>query len=165
MKKLFLVAVIAAFGFNANAQEFKAGINAGLPIGDAGDSYTFSVVLDVNYLWNVSEKFDAGIATGYSHSFGDSIDLGLLGSVDVDDAGFLPIAGAARFSVSDKFSVGADLGYAIGLSPDGNDGGFYYAPRLQYGVSDSIDIVAAYRGVSLDGGTFDIISLGIEFGL
>ena len=30
MKKLFLVAVIAAFGFNANAQEFKAGINAGL---------------------------------------------------------------------------------------------------------------------------------------
>lgn len=163
---------IAVIGFTAGAQDasssdgngFKAGISAGLPIGDAGDGWTFNVTLDLNFLWEVSDSFNAGIATGYSHSFGDTIDLGTFGTVELDDAQFLPIAGAARFNVSEDFILGADLGYAIGLN-DGNDGGFYYAPRIQYSVSSSIDIVAAYRGVSLDGGSFDVITLGIEFGL
>ncbi len=159
-----LVAVFALVGFTVNAQNFNAGISAALPIGDAGDSYTFGINLDINYLWEVSDQFDAGIASGYAHSFGDSFEV-LGTSFDVEDAGFLPIAAAGRFNVSDQFTLGADLGYAVGISPDGNDGGFYYAPKLQYGVSETIDIVAAYRGVSLDGGSFDTITLGVEFGL
>lgn len=86
-------------------------------------------------------------------------------TIDGEDATFLPIAAAARFNVSDAFSLGADLGYAVGLAPDGNDGGFYYAPRAAYSVSDLIDIVLGYRGVSLDGGSWNIISLGLEFGI
>ena len=167
MKKLLLIITVFAFVFNTNAQDesstssndgFNAGISVGLPIGDAGDVYTFNVTLDLNYLWEVSDSFDAGIATGYSHSILDS-------DFEGDDASFLPIAASARFNVSDDFTLGADLGYAIGISPDENDGGFYYAPKIQYSVSDSIDIVAAYRGVSVDGGSFDVITLGIEFGL
>lgn len=166
MKKLGLIIVLFALSFTtAYAQGFKAGVNVGLPVGDAGDGYTFNITLDVNFLWQVSETFDAGVATGYSHNFGDSIDISGFGSVDIDDASFLPLAGAARFHASEKFTIGADLGYAIGLSPSGNDGGFYYSPRLQYGVSESLDIVAAYRGVSVDGGSFDVITLGVEFGL
>ncbi|ULC60864.1 porin family protein [Flaviramulus sp. BrNp1-15] len=166
MKKLFLLSIIAVLGMTTvNAQgNLNAGVNLGLPIGDAGDGWTFNVTLDVNYLWEVGENFDAGVATGYSHSFGDSIDVPGFGSVDIDDAQFLPIAGAARFGISDKFTLGADLGYALGIN-DGNDGGFYYAPRVQYGVSESLDIVLSYRGVSLDGGSFDVINLGIQFGL
>lgn len=164
MKKLFLAA-FAVFAFaSVNAQEFKAGISAGLPIGDSGDAYTFNVSLDLNYLWAVSEEFHAGIATGLLYNFGDSIDFGSE-SFDIDDAMFLPLAVAGRFAVSEQFTLGADLGYAIGLAPDGNDGGFYYAPRVQYGVSEALDVVLAYRGVSVDGGSFDTITLGIEFGL
>ena len=164
MKKLFLFMAVVALSFSVNAQNFNAGINLGLPIGDAGDAWTFNATLDLNYLWDAGENFQAGVATGFSHSFGDSIDLGSFGTVDVDDAQFVPLAGAARFGVSDKFTLGADLGYAIGIN-DGNDGGFYYAPRVQYGLSDALDIVLSYRGVSLDGGSFDVINLGIEFGL
>lgn len=165
MKKLFLLPLFAIFAISSvNAQEgLNAGINLGLPIGDAGDAWTFNVTLDVNYLWDAGENFKAGVATGYSHSFGDSIETGF-GTIDVDDAQFLPVAGAARFAISDKFTLGADLGYAIGID-DGNDGGFYYAPRAQYGISEMLDIVFAYRGVSLDGGSFDVLTLGIEFGL
>ncbi len=170
MKKLVLGFVFAVFAMsNLNAQgNFNAGVNLGLPIGDAGDGWTFNVTVDLSYLWEVSDGFDAGIATGFSHSFGDSetYDFGEGGSVtlDVDDVQFLPIAAAARFNVSDKFGLGADLGYAIGIN-DGNDGGFYYAPRAYYSVSDSMDIVFAYRGVSLDGGSFDVLTLGVQFGL
>ena len=46
-----------------------------------------------------------------------------------------------------------------------NDGGFYYAPKVQYGISETIDIVLAYKGVSLEGGSFDSITLGVEFRL
>ncbi len=177
MKKLFL-AVFVVFAFTSvNAQDFNAGLSFGLPVGDAssdlesgfsGNTHTFSIVLDINYLWNVSEKFDAGIASGYSHSFGDKISYEdenvIVTNIRFPDVGFLPIALAGRFNVSDKFTLGADLGYAIGITPSENDGGFYYAPKVQYGISDAIAIVAAYRGVSLDSGSFGNISLGIEFG-
>ena len=165
MKKLLLCAAISVLGLsNVSGQNFNAGISAGLPVGDAGDAFTFNVTLDVNYLWEVSEAFDAGVATGFSNSFGDSIDVELFGSIDIPDFQFIPIAAAGRFNVSDKFVIGADLGYAVGLS-DGNDGGFYYAPKVQYGVSESIDIVLAYRGVSIENGSFDVLTLGVEFGL
>lgn len=164
MKKL-MIAAFAVFAFaQVNAQEFKGGINLGLPVGDAGDAYTFNITADLSYLWDVADSFQAGLATGLSYNFGDSIDLGEFGSLDVDDALFLPIAGAARYSFTDDFAVGVDLGYAIGLSPSGNDGGFYYAPRLEYSFSDSLDLVAAYRGISLDGGSFDVLTLGLQFG-
>lgn len=168
MKKLFLCAAIAVFGLsNVDAQEFKVGLSAGLPIGDVGDFYTFSVIADANYLFDVSEEFQVGPMAGLSYSFGEDIE-GSVGDVSIEieaeDAIFLPIGGAARFNLSENFTLGADLGYAIGVS-DGFDGGFYYAPKVQYGISESLDIVASYRGVSADGGSFDIISLGVEFGL
>lgn len=169
MKKLMLMAAVAVFGvLNVNAQDFKVGANLGMPIGDSGDVASLSIILDVAHYWEVSEKFDVGIASGYSHSLGEDQEYSFGGVTiksEAEDFGFIPVAGAARFNVSEDFTLGADLGYAIGISPDGNDGGFYYAPRVQYGVSESLDIVLAYRGVSLDGGSFDILSLGVEFGL
>ena len=164
MKKLFLVAVLALVGFTATAQDgFRAGISGGLPIGDAGDLSTFAIAVDLGYLFEISDGFDAGVTTGYSHSFGDEIDI-LGTTIELDDVQFIPLAASGRFQVAPSFTLGADLGYAIGVN-DGNDGGFYYSPRAQYSVSDAIDIVVAYRGVSADGGSWDIISAGIEFGL
>lgn len=169
MKKIILVAVVALFGFTMNAQDaqFKVGINGALPIGDAGDAYTFSVGLDVAYLWNVSEKFDAGVATGFTNAFGDEISGSILGipfTADVEDAQFIPIAGAARYNVSSDFFLGADVGYAVGIN-DGNDGGFYYRPKVGYNFSEKISVNFSYTGIALDGGSFDTIGLGVEFGL
>lgn len=161
MKKLFLLLIIAVFTIsNVNAQgQLKGGVNLGLPVGDAGDFTTFSIAVDLGYLFEVSDSFDAGVVTGFSHSFGDEI-----GGFEIDDIQFLPLAAAGRFSVSDKFAVGADLGYAVGIN-EGNDGGFYYAPRAQYSLSEGLDLVLAYRGVSRDGSSFDVLTLGVEFGL
>lgn len=143
--------------------QFRAGISGGIPIGDAGDFATFAIAVDLGYLFEISDEFDAGVTTGYSHSFGDDItESGF--TIEVEDVQFIPVAASGRFEVAPKFTLGADVGYAIGIN-DGNDGGFYYSPRAQYSVSDAIDIVAAYRGVSVDGGSWDIISAGVEFGI
>lgn len=165
MKKLLLLTACVAFCVSSmNAQgEFNAGVSGGLPIGDAGDLATFSVMVDVGYFFEVSDAFKAGPFVGFQQNFGDSFDT-VIGSIDIPDVQFLPVGGGARFMVADAFTLGADLGYAVGIN-DGNDGGFYYAPRAQYAVSEAIDIVLSYRGVSLDGGSWDVVGLGIEFGL
>ncbi|MCW5520762.1 outer membrane beta-barrel protein [Aureitalea sp. L0-47] len=168
MKKLLLIVAVVCLGISANAQnQFRAGISGGLPIGDAGDLATFAIAVDLGYLFEISENFDVGVTTGYSHSFGDTFTetFGpLTVEVDVEDVQFIPIAASGRFEVAPSFTLGADVGYALGVN-DGNDGGFYYSPRAQYSVSEAIDIVAAFRGVSVDGGSWDIISAGVEFGI
>ncbi len=166
MKKLLLVAVVAVFGLtNMNAQNFGAGITLGLPIGDAGDLYTFNVGLDLNYMWEVSDSFEAGVASGYNHSFGDETSFSFGDATitaDVDDFQYIPLAAAGRFNASEEFQVGADLGYAIAVG-DG-DGGFYYRPMVGYSVSDNTQITVSYRGISVDGGSFSTINAGVNFG-
>lgn len=165
MKKLIFIAIIAIFAFqDVNAQgQFKGGANVGFITGDFSDGYSFNLTIDASYLWDVADKIEVGATTGFSHSFGKEVN-----GFDVEDAQFLPLAVAGRFSASDDFKIGVDLGYALGID-DGNDGGFYYAPRVQYSVSESLDIVAAYRGVSIDAGPitvgFNVITLGVEFAL
>jgi hypothetical protein len=167
MKKLLFLVVITIFGMSAmNAQDqFKLGIAVGLPIGDAGDVSLFAIAVDLGYMFEISENFKAGPITGYSHTFGDddsSSPIAILGDGN-PDVSFIPIGAGGRFVVAPKLLLGADLGYAIGLN-DGNDGGFYYSPRISYSASEDVDIVAAFRGVAVDGGSWDIISVGVEFG-
>lgn len=166
MKKLFLFAAFAVMSLTTmNAQEFKIGIAGALPVGDSGDGYTFGANLDFSYLFEVSDTFTAGPMAGVIHYFGDSVDLGGFGTVDIEDATFVPLGGTGRVVLGDSFMLGADLGYGLGIAPDGNDGGFYYKPRVGYMVSEAITIMAAYSGISVDGGTFSSINAGIEFGL
>ncbi|TKS57563.1 hypothetical protein [Mesohalobacter halotolerans] len=163
MKKLILVIGIALVGFSVNAQNFNVGVSGGIPTGDNSDFYSFGIILDANYLYDVSEEFSVGATTGFIYSLLDS-------DFEGDDAGFLPIAAAARYSISEEFVLGADLGYALGVTPSELDGGFYYAPKLQYYFTETISGVVSYRGISVDsdaGGSasFDHITFGVEFKL
>ena len=163
MKKFVLIACFALLGFSLQAQnEIRPGAHFGLPIGDAGDFSSFAIAVELGYLFEISEEVQVGPKLGYSHSFGKTIDTGF-GEVKVEDIQFLPIAASGHYNFTDQFWFGLDLGYAVGIS-DGNDGGFYYSPQFAYGVTQQIDIVLAYRGISVDGGSWDVISLGVEFG-
>lgn len=51
--------------------------------------------------------------------------------------------------ITEDFSVGTDLGYALGLKED-VDGGFYYRPKLGYRIADSIELNLSYAGISLE---------------
>ncbi|WP_299121641.1 outer membrane beta-barrel protein [uncultured Tenacibaculum sp.] len=151
MKKLLLVAMMA-FGMAVNAQETELNVGGtiGLPVGDAKDAkLDVAGAIEVNYLFKVSEDFKVGPSVSYLHFNGDGADLG-----------YLPLAAAARYSVTDKFTLGADLGYGIGVYQDGQTSGFYYRPVVGYKVTDKITIQADYSGISLDGATVSKIGLG-----
>lgn len=165
MKKLLVLAAIAVFGFGTmNAQSFAIQVNGALPSGDVADGYSFGAQLSAAYLFEVTEGVKIGPSAGVLHFFGSDIEL--LGvTFPIDDATFVPIGATGRVMLGDAFAIGADLGYGLGVAPDGNDGGFYYKPMVMYAVSEAINIVAGYAGVSVEGGTFSSINAGIEFAL
>ena len=109
----------------------------------------------MDYLFEVSESFSVGPAVGFSTSFLDS-------EFEGDNISFLPITAAGRYAVSEEFTLGADVGYALGIN-DGNEGGFYYAPKIQYGISDSLDVAVSYRSVNEDNGSFDLVTISFIF--
>jgi hypothetical protein len=160
MKKIITLIALIAFAFNSDAQEFRIGGNVGLPIGDAEMGYSVAFGADLNYTWNVAEKIDLGLALSYYQFIAESN-----GFLAPEDASFLPLGVAGRFKASEKILIGADLGYGIGIMPDGNDGGFYYRPLLGYNLNDLMQITTSYKGVSIGGGTFSSINLGFNFKL
>lgn len=157
MKKVFLsVVALLAFGF-AKAQDgsFKVGAHVGVPIGDFGDVSSTNLGVDAAYTWNVADKFDAGVTTGYTSYFAKG---------GGDGFGFIPVAGTAQYAVADNLFLGLDLGYAIYAGSGNGDGGVLYQPKFGY-KADKFDIYAGYKGISRDGVTVSSLNLGISFKL
>lgn len=124
-----------AFGIAVNAQEgeLNVGGTIGLPVGDASEANVTGAI-EANYLFKVSEKFKVGPSISYLHFQQEGADVA-----------FLPLAVAGRYDVAEKFTVGADLGYGIGVRPsDKNDGGFYYRALVGYKVTDAITLHLDY---------------------
>ncbi|MEM0516741.1 hypothetical protein [Aequorivita flava] len=163
MKKLLLLTALVVLSFTtAQSQNFNIGVSGSLPVGDSADGYTFGAQLDFSYLFDINDSFYVGPMASLFYYNGDEIDTPI-GTFEVDSAVFLPIGGSARFML-EEFFFGADLGYGIGISPDGNDGGFFYRPKVGYSFG-TVAAILSYSGVSVDGGTFSSVNVGVEFGL
>lgn len=161
MKRLVLIICFMLMGATAiHAQSgLRVGANIGLPVGDIEEVSNFQAGADLAYMVGVADMLYLGPKVGYTRFFMDEDDFG---GFEVDDPAFLPIAASGRVSLV-GFFVGTDLGYAVGLN-DGNDGGFYYRPQVGFNLG-MIGVVGSYTGISVDGGSFGSINLGIEFGL
>ncbi|MDQ6529800.1 hypothetical protein [Flavobacterium sp. LHD-85] len=166
MKKVILSALaVMAFGF-ANAQDghFKAGVHAGVVLGDLKDSYTSNFGVDVAYLWNVADKFSVGATSGYTVYIPKSYNYNdIYGSyrVESSEAGFIPVAGTAQYSITNYLFVGADLGYAIYVGSGSGDGGILYQPKFGY-QNNKIEVFASYKGIS-DDATLSTFNIGFNY--
>ena len=163
-KLLFFMAIVIGTSIQAQKGEFNVGVNAGLPVGDISDIYSFTLGAEVNYLFDIADKFKAGPSVAFINFFGKEQEVFGLPLGSIGDAQFLPIAAAARYEASDKFSIGADIGYGVGIS-QGNEGGFYYRPMVSYDVADNIAIQASFNGMSNDVISMNNIGLGVLFSL
>ncbi len=179
MKKVLLFAAFAVFAFTGSqAQNMKAGVSLALPVGDAGDASSFGVQGDFAYLFDINDAFKVGPMASLFYYNGKDYDYGSV-TVEGESYLFLPLGGSARFLL-EEFFFGADLGYGIGLSPDGNDGGFFFRPKAGYNFGN-IAVVLSYSGISRkytysvdpgyglpgysvsDTSTFGSINAGVEF--
>ena len=163
MKRVVLVIAFILIGFSARTQEgLKVGGNVQLPVGDTDSFYSYGFALDVAYMLQVSESFDAGISFGFTNLFlkNEYKELGFY------NAQFFPMAASGRFNIIDDFSIGMDLGYALGLD-QGNEGGLYYRPILGYNAFNKGQLNLSYSGISVKDAniTFSTINFGILISL
>ncbi len=175
MKKLLLCAAFAVFTFSTvQSQQMKAGVDVMLPMGDFNDSYSLGVGANFTYFFEISDSFLVGPQVSVLYYMGKEVD-GFGEKYTPDAAMYLPIAASARYVIEDLF-FGVDLGYGIGLAPDGNDGGLFYRPKAGYSFGGALSAVLSYSGVSTkqtstvsDGvttsatSTFSSLNLGVEF--
>ncbi len=159
MKKFIFVAVIALFSFNyAHSQEgaLKVGGSLSFPVSDLGDVSNFGIQANASYLFNIEGSLQAGPMASLQY---------YAGKKHFKNWWFLPIGGEARYNLNDFF-IGTDLGYGIGIAPSGNNGGFFYRPKVGYLIRDiNMGVILAYSGTSIKGGTAAAINLGVEFTL
>jgi hypothetical protein len=166
MKKVILAAIaVMVFGF-ANAQDghFKVGVNGGLPLGNTSDLFSVNLGFDAAYLWNIDDRFSAGVITGYTTYIGKNY-TGYIGSVAYDmiaspNQSFVPVGGTAQYSIADQFFVGADLAYAINVDGD-LDGGFLYQPKFGF-QTKKIEVYTSYKGFSSNE-TLSSVNLGFNY--
>ncbi|WP_136467920.1 hypothetical protein [Flagellimonas onchidii] len=169
MKKLiatgiFLILMTFVTQAQVDRSNFKAGLNAGIPVGDAADVSSFSIGFDANYHWGVSELLDVGLATGFINAFGDTQEASV-GNITVqsefEDFQFVPLAASVRIYPTYHFKFGGDAGYAVGIS-EGMDGGLYYRPSVGYNITGNTELNVSYMVVE-DNISFSIATIGILF--
>jgi hypothetical protein len=159
MKKVLFVALFVASGFiAANAQEgfkFGAGVNVGLPVGDAGDISSFTVGGELQGEYKFSANASVVATTGYTHFIGKDFE-GFKFSY-----GAVPILAGARYYPSAKFFVGGQIGYGF-FTGDASGGGFAYKPQIGYDAG-SAEIALGYNAITDDGATISWIGLSAIF--
>lgn len=165
MKRIILSGIAFMTFVFANAQggNFKIGAHVGLPVGKSYDLFTTNLGIDVAYLWSVNEKFSAGVTTGYTMYISKSYVYSYVGSTPqrmtrTTNQDFVPIAGTAQYSLSDKWFVGADLGFALNVYGD-LDRGVLYQPKFGY-QTKRIELFASYKGIADE---YTVSSLNIGF--
>ena len=135
---------------------FKIGVNAGIPISDAGDVSNFMLGGDIYYYFGKrSSIFKLGPTVGFRSYFGKEISPGF----EAEDARFLPISLAGRISILGIVRGGVDVGYAVGIS-DFLDGGFYVRPVLAFGILKILELNFSYENIS-DAGNWGNANVGL----
>lgn len=161
---IFLLLIAFSTHAQVDRSNFKAGLNAGVPVGDAADLSSFSLGLDLACHWGVSELLDVGVATGFVNAFGETTDAsggGVTISGEFEDFQFLPLAASVRLYPTYQFKLGADGGYAVGIT-EGLDGGLYYRPVVGYNITGNTELNVSYM-VFEDNVSFSIATIGILF--
>ena len=162
MKKVFAICFFTLVVNNvlsAQENEFNIGINGGVTIGNIEGVSDIAIGLDANYLFDV---FD-GVKFGPSLNFVYFVTQEQNG-IKPDAFIYVPIGGAIKFhNESDDFYVALDAGYAIGISPEGDNGGIFIKPMVGYNINQNFNVNLFYSGVKKSAPTYGYIGLGIVF--
>ncbi|CAA7193791.1 hypothetical protein [Chryseobacterium potabilaquae] len=113
----------------------KVGANLGLAV--PADNLAAAAGVDVAYQNLITPGFGLGVATGYTHYFGQDNS-----GYRNNDVGVIPVAALVRiYPKQTGFYFGTDIGYgflvgndkvASNVTVDRPDGGFYLKPEIGY---------------------------------
>tara|TARA_R110002049_G_scaffold19635_4_gene73133 strand:+ start:1540 stop:2040 length:501 start_codon:yes stop_codon:yes gene_type:complete len=162
MKKVLATFIMALSSIGVFAQQgMKLGIHGGLPLDEFQEELSLVAGVDLGYRWGLSEIVDLGVMLGFINGFPEKYNRELF-SEDLPKIQFMPLAASVRFWTSNSFSIGGDVGQAIGIN-EGNDGGLYYRPTIGYLMGAQTEVNVSYTGIKLDDKTWTTLTLGILY--
>ena len=172
MKKFLLaLVVLSGAAFSSFAQsgkdggKFSIGLEAGLPIGDAADGYSFAIGGSLKYDHPLSEGLFVTVSAGYTSLTGKTITVEVEGeefSGKVPAFGVVPVKAGLKYFFSEGFYGEAQAGAAFGTS-EGAGTAFLYSPGIGYNFSENVDAGVRYEAWTKDGGTTSIIGLRVAY--
>ncbi|MBN8833873.1 MAG: hypothetical protein ABS68_03345 [Niastella sp. SCN 39-18] len=170
MKKIILATAIVFFATGVFAQQteteitsrnswLKAGLSAGVPVGDASDYSNFVLGLDLKGQLMETPHLGIGLTTGYNHFFAKN---------GYKEFGTVPLGAFIRVYPQAKgFFIGTDLGYSFLTNANGADGGFYVKPQLGY-HNYSWNYFAYFNGIfrsASSGGNINHAGIGATYNI
>jgi len=161
---LLIVTTLSLQAQNVDRTNFRAGINASIVTGDFSEAYSFSLGVDLQYVWGLNREIDLGFATGFNNAFGEESTFSEGGfeiTAEFANLQYIPAALALRVYPTYGFKIGGDVGYAIGVS-DGFDGGFYYKPTVGIDIKQTTEINFSYAAIT-DEFNYSVVQVGILF--
>ena len=159
MKKLFFIASLFISFQVASQEQFNVGINGGITIGGIVPTSKMAFGGEANYLFDISDDFVLGPSIGLVYFNTKEVN-----GIKPDAKMYLPISAAIRFNSNDDYYyVGADIGYAICISPSGDRGGIFFKPLVGYKIDQSFKVNLFYAGVKKKHPTYSYIGLGLVY--
>ncbi|UEG49925.1 porin family protein [Ferruginibacter lapsinanis] len=170
MKKVILsLAIVALAAFSANAQSkekksmqslrFSVGVDAGLPIADAGDVYSLAIGGDAQGEYAATPEVGITLSAGVSSwSIKSAFGGGSTTSI--------PVLAGGRYYFSDrKVYASVQAGVTIFTAKGGGSStsGFTYAPGVGYYITDNIDAMLKYQSASVTGGNISQVALRVAY--
>lgn len=158
--KLYYIVFVLLFCTTIYCQKgFRVEVGLGPPLGETREFYSVDIQGKFYYLSNVTDQFDMGVTTGFSIFLGSGASDGWFSDIP---SGIIPLAVAGRMAVSKTVSIGADVGYGIGILAE--DSGFYFSPVFAYNKNRNLAFTASYSNIYSSGFKFSSLLFGVNFG-
>jgi hypothetical protein len=122
------------------------------------DMLSGAFAFDINIMRTLTKDLEFGVFINLNSYISDDVASSTL-SYNQEVSNTLAGGASIRFFTdNDKFYLGGDVGYGLGV----DDGGFYYRPTIGLFLTDHWVIKASYSEL-MDVGTLSIASFGLEY--
>jgi hypothetical protein len=169
MKKILLVMLalggltFSCFAQKTDAGKFSIGIDAGLPLGTAGDVSSLIIGGSFKYDMPIAKKMFFTVSAGYSYiPYKNDILINNTAYITTNSGeGYVPLKAGLKYFFCNNFYGEGQVGTAISTQ-SGGGAAFAYAPGVGLKLGDA-DIGVRYEGWSKNGNTISQIALHLAY--
>ena len=157
MKKIALIALLLLTLPGGAQNHLNVGVNGGMTIGGITSKSNIAFGAELNYLIGISEDISIGPSLNliYFSPTPDYSGDGLL---------YVPVGAAFRLNTAhDRIYIGADAGFAVGITPSGDRGGIFFKPMIGYRLDANFKLTAFYSGIKKKIPSYGFLGLGIVY--
>lgn len=170
MKKVLLLLTvlcglsISSFAQSGSGSKWNLGIDAGLPLGNLGDVYSFAGGVSLKYEHALAPATFLTFSAGYQRFFftSDVKDgLELLG-IDKSGVSLIPVKAGLKHYFDKGFFGEVQAGAAFSTEENGSTS-FVYAPAIGYTFTSGFEAGIRYEGYSDEGNNNGMMALRLGY--